>query len=358
MKKKPEILLVYPVENDPQSEIMYEEILNKGGNPVMLPFKLVDGKEETKLSIRKDHLKINGKTHNIKAVFLRGVSVDTPVSIPPYLSYFEAKVWEAKFIKENDRIYFIDSMLKYLENNNALVVNPVSKYLHHNTKTAMFYFLRQHGISVPATFSTNYSVFLNKKLKITNYVVKAGTGIGATRKLNKNTKVNSRELIKTPGLFQEEIKGSTIRIHTVGEKVVLALKIIAGGLDSRTDTKGFTAVELQEQHKNEIIRANKLVGIHFSAWDAIIDEDDKIYLLDCNPGPYIFWIGEHFTRLVLAEAAKFLIAYTQNNSLEEAYEAVSEIKPEFGSVNKIDDDISNHIDYIAYKLKQNSRLRF
>jgi hypothetical protein len=358
MINKPKILIVYPVENDPQSEILYEEILNKGGHPIMLPFKLEKGNQPLSFLFLENKIKIDDDLQNIKAVYLRGIAVDTPLSIPPYHNEFESAVWRAKFIKENYRIYFIESLLKILAKNNVLVANPISSYMNHNTKAQMFNFLKRNGISIPETFTTNDIEYLNHKLlKGKRYVLKSSSGIGATKRIVFDKFNNSESLIKTPSLFQEEIEGKTVRIHTIGDTVVLALKIIANDIDSRTDTKGFELIRLTDEQKSEVKNANNILDIKFSAWDAIIDKNNRIYLLDCNPGPYIFWIGNYYTRLVLGEFAKYLIAYSKNNSLDEANESVSEVEPDITKINKHDESIIHHITDIS-KQFSNQKLRY
>lgn len=358
MTKKPKILIIYPVENDPQSEILYEEILNKGGHPVMLPFKLKKDDKPLPFLFENNKIKIGNELQNIKAVYLRGIAVDTPLSIPPYHNEFESAVWHAKFIKENYRIYFIESLLKMLAKRDVLVANQISAYMNHNTKAQMFHLLKSNGISVPETFTTNDIEYLNYKLSDgKKYVLKSSSGIGATKRIVAGKFQNIESLKKTPALFQEEIEGKTVRIHTVGDTVVLALKIIANDIDSRTDTKGFEIIRLTDEQKSEVINANKILDIKFSAWDAIIDSNKRIFLLDCNPGPYIFWIGNYYTRLVMSELAKYLIVYSKNNSLAEANESVSEAESDIKQIRKHNENIFEHISEIKQKLNE-SRLRY
>ncbi len=352
-KHKPKIMIVSPIENDPQSIILFEEILNKGGNPVLLPFKLYEKEKNHSFGFNFRELFFNEEIINLKAVFIRGVSVDTPITSPAWQSDFEMNIWRAKYIKENYKIFAISSILKELENQGVLVVNGLAKYLYHNMKSGFFSYLRSKGISVPDSMGTNsLSEALNFKNRYEKIVAKSPSGVGAT-KLIKNFKgVADKSLKYTPPMFQQEIKGQTIRIHTVGNKVVLALKIIASDIDSRTDTKGFSYYKMKKEHSDEVLRANSLLNLKFSAWDAIIGEDDKIYLLDCNPGPYIYWIGSYFTRLVKSELARYLVAFAESGDEEIAEGSISVPECKIHRIMKIEEKHR----YVLYNGELNQQL--
>jgi hypothetical protein len=104
--------------------------------------------------------------------------------------------------------------------------------------------------------------------------------------------------------------------------------------DSRTDTRGFSVISLNENVKKEISQIEELLGIHYAAWDIIIDEDERHYLLDLNPGPYIMWIGEYLARQVMGQLARFIIAFNETNDVKKASECVREINPLFKEYTK------------------------
>jgi hypothetical protein len=131
------------------------------------------------------------------------------------------------------------------------------------------------------------------------------------------------ELRRCPALFQERIQGSTIRIHIVGDSMVLALRIIAEGVDSRTGTKEFEQITLPEAETAAIVRANRFLGLHYAAWDGILDAEGRLCYLDCNPGPYVGWLPEAHRRHVFDRLALYLIEFSRTGSIAAASTVVT-----------------------------------
>jgi hypothetical protein len=358
MNKLPQILILSPIENDPQSVILYEEIFNQGGNPILLPFKAFSESKALDIFINDNQTTLDSDLSNVKSVFVRGISTDLPLEIPPYLSELDYLKWKAKYISENYKINTINLLLKMLELNGALIINPLMSYFQHNTKVQFNIMLRKKAVHVPATFGTNSLEFLKKKYdEDSELIIKSPSGVGATRKLSGVHLKQSKALLYTPALFQELIKGNTYRIHTVGDKVVLSLRIFAEDIDSRSDTSGFEVVELNAKHKSQVIKANKILGWKFSAWDAIINQDNEIYLLDGNPGPYIYWIGSYFTRYVMKCFAQYLVNFTSTGSLLSANRAVKPTKLQIQRIYKIDEEINSKYQPISNDWKKDLNFR-
>lgn len=359
---KNKILMFYPVEHDPQSTILMEEILNKGGVPLFLPFKLENDNVISRFGFDytgdRPKITIDDELENIKVVYTRNIAISLPYSSPPYNSRFEYAAWQAKFIKENEKIYFMNSLLNYYEREGAIIANSIYKFLHHNSKSQFFHYLKNEGLNVPESFATNDIRYLQERFENAKLIMKSACGVGATRRLAKELLTDGDSLLRCPAFFQEEIESSTIRVHTVGNKVVLALKIFAQDIDSRSDTSGFEIINLTEEQEYQINKANELIGLHFSAWDVIVSKDDKLWLIDCNPGPYIFWIGEYFTRLYMAELAKYFVKYAETGSIEEANEVVEKVDAMVGRVFKIEKEVMHHIFETLHEWKAPMRQRY
>jgi hypothetical protein len=291
---KPDCLIIAPNNNDPQSVTLYEELVTRGKHPCILPFRNEEKEIVHKIIFSNDELIYGEDISNVKAVYIRCLNTSVPPSIPPLLNQMEFCSWQAKFLKEELKQKVFSSLINLLEKRGALIINPPSSYFHHNTKGQFFSNLESAGLPVPPSFATNDIEFLEKySAKFASLIIKAGYGVGGTRRLQQDIPVDKDELIYCPAVFQNEVKGSTIRVHTVGNKVILALRILSEDIDSRTDSKGFEVVQLSPEHEEMINRANKFLHLQFSAWDVIIDQKGNLYLLDCNPGPYIWWIGPY-----------------------------------------------------------------
>lgn len=351
------VLILYPYLYDPQSVILNEECIKSGIDVLYLPFSINDGDNQC-----GDFCISNGKIiyqgydlSDVKVVFLRALSLSIPADIPAYLSRGEYSLWRAKFISENNRFSTLFSLLNILRKKGVLIINHPEAYYLHNTKSQFYSYLSNQGFSVPEFLSTNDYDAALKFCNRFNCVGKSAYGVGATRKVNTEVFTQECGLNRSPVFFQREIKGSTIRVHTVGERIVLSLKIISEGLDSRSSPTGFEVVDLPEEITKEVIKANKYYNIHYSAWDVILDKKGNYFLLDCNPGPYIYWLGSYFTRYVMSTLAGFIKNYFSCNCIKAVSEELILPKLQFAKlyINKSSCKIDFSTEY-----KEKLRLRF
>ena len=101
-----------------------------------------------------------------------------------------------------------------------------------------------------------------------------------------------------------------------------------GHVDSRTAPTAFRYTAMAPSHRAQVVRATRLLGLHYAAWDGIVGaEDGRLYLLDCNPGPSLMWIGPDFREIVCRGLASYLVAWAQSGSLRQARAAVQAWSP-------------------------------
>ncbi|MBF0612866.1 MAG: hypothetical protein HQL55_17230, partial [Magnetococcales bacterium] len=62
-------------------------------------------------------------------------------------------------------------------------------------------------------------------------------------------------------------------------------------------------------------------------WDVLEGEDGRLFYLDCNPGPFVMWIGPQFVQVVFRQLARYLITYARTGSIQESSKAVSPWRP-------------------------------
>ncbi len=323
MKKK--VLILYPFADDPQSVILCEELVKLGLKVIYLPFRSDDENWCDKgLYIDSDTIYYLGNDiTDVKAVFIRALAFSVPSNQPAYLSRTEQAVWHAKYLQENIRFSSLFSMLEIFRQRGAIIVNHPYAYFQHNTKAQFFSSLFYQGCSVPELISTNDTDIAREFCRKGPCVCKSSYGIGATRTVKSESLADGCGLDKTPAIFQKQVKGDTIRVHTVGTKVVLSLKILSEGIDSRTNTAGFEVFSLPERLQDEIRRINMKYESYYSAWDAIVENENECYLLDFNPGPYIGWIGSYFTRYVMSALALFISLHSEGVSVESTSAALT-----------------------------------
>ena len=208
-------------------------------------------------------------------------------------------------------------------------MNPLtSAYIDHNSKGQFYEKLRGWGFDTPATLTSNDPDAVREFLRVHGEVVfKPAIGIGSTRLLSPNDLTRLDELRGCPVLMQERIRGHVVRVHIVGDSVVLSLRIRAEHIDSRTATEGFDFWQLPPEEEKKLVKVNRRLGLHYSAWDIMVTDGGRHTYLDCNPGPFILWIGEEFVDGVLVQLARYLIAYGRDGTIEAAASAVSPWRP-------------------------------
>jgi len=269
---------------------------------------------------------------NTESVYIRGMAPNTLPALPPLLNPTFYSEWRTRYVREQEYQAVTYSFFELLSAGGKLVVNPLSSYVHHNSKAQFYERMRAHGIQFPRTLTTNdparATAFVQEMHEV---VVKPGIGIGSTRRFREEQLGRTQDITLAPVTMQEFVRGRTYRVHIVGDTVVLSLRIINDMVDSRTEAKGFEYAKLPEAAELDLVRANRLLGIHFAAWDIILADDGRTVCLDCNPGPYLMWIGQEFARAVCSQLARYLIAYAQTRSVAAASARVAPCTPPAGA---------------------------
>jgi glutathione synthase/RimK-type ligase-like ATP-grasp enzyme len=267
---------------------------------------------------------------DVHAVHIRCTSPNTLPAMPPVLNDLSFAELRTAFVREQ---YFQGATYSFFEQlaaQNKLVINQLSTYSDHDSKSQFYEKLRAWGFDAPVTLTTNDPDQADKFIaRFDEVVVKPAIGVGSTRVVTDQDKKRLDEIVLCPVMMQERVVGDTIRVHIVADTVVLALRIISdGGVDSRTATKGFEYFELPEEQQHMLVDANRRLGLHYSAWDVIASPEGRFSYLDCNPGPYIMWIGDENTRAVFQQLANYMIGYSETLSIEEASNRVCRHVPQ------------------------------
>jgi len=257
---------------------------------------------------------------DIRAIHIRCTAPRTLPVLPPVLNDASYADYRHGYIQEQALNAATYGFFEHLHLTGRLVINRLtSAYVDHNSKAQFYGKLRAAGFSVPRTLSTSdpdeAARFLDE---VGDAVVKPAIGVGSTRGVTIEDRARLDELLLCPALFQHRVPGSTIRIHIVGDRVVLPLRILADGIDSRTATRGFESVTLDPEEEAAIVRANRSLGLHYAAWDAILGEDGRLTYLDCNPGPFVMWLPPEHRRTVFGALARYLVTFARTGLLEEA----------------------------------------
>ncbi len=268
---------------------------------------------------------------DIDAVHIRCKAINTPAAVPAVLNTAAYAELRSQFLREQEYQSVTLSFFNRLVAQGKLVINPLTgAYIDHDTKAQFYVKLGAQGFAVPRSLMTDDPdralAFIDE---VSAVVAKPSIGIGSTRKVTEKDLERLDELRVSPVLLQELLVGDTLRVHIVGDCVVLALRVLSeeGQVDSRTNPQGFEYFRLPEAEEQRIVKANRVLGLHYAAWDVLATRDGRYVYLDCNPGPFILWIGPEYTRAVLRGLAVYMLTYVRTHSLEEASRQVRPWRP-------------------------------
>ncbi len=324
MSTSPRIALFANHDSD-QLEALRAIIAREGGTPLMFDIQL-GGPRQPRVTIGAELLSWDGTDFaTVDAVHIRCTAPNT-LPMPPALQNVVSNAERhVQFLREQLYQATTQSFFEALHERGTLVINRLTQgYLEHDTKAQLAEQLRALGFDTPVTLTTNDAertqAFLDRFGEV---IVKPQIGIGSARLIEPQDVARFDELLVCPVLMQERVRGDTIRVHVVGETVVLALRIITDDeVDSRTQTRGFEYRELALEEQAAVVGATRHLGLHYAAWDVIVTPSGRCVLLDCNPGPYIMWIGPQHVDTVLTALARYLLTWSRTRSLQAARDAV------------------------------------
>jgi len=310
-------------DNDNRQILMLRDLLvEEGAEPLVFDLQL-GGASGPKVALGAGHLFWEEVDFSdIAAVHVRCRVLNTPAAVPALMSAPSYSEVRSKFLREQEYQAVAFGFLEQLAAAGKLVVNKIlsGAYIDHDSKAQFYQKLRSWGFSAPQSMMTNDP---NQALafiqKVGQAVAKPSIGIGSTRMVTEADLERLEELRLCPVLIQEYFEGDTLRVHIVGDTVVLVLRILSSGdVDSRTLPKGFEYFKLPEAEERKIVQANRKLGLHFATWDVLATQDGRYVYLDCNPGSYLLWIGEEYARFVLRQLGIYLLGYARTGSIEEA----------------------------------------
>lgn len=323
-------IALFANKDSPQILALRDILREAGATPLVFDIQL-GGESSPNVVISADQLIWSAADFSeIDAVHVRCMALNTPPAVPSVLNVASYCELRSQYLREQEYQSVTFSFFDSLAARGKLVINPLtSAYIDHDSKAQLYEKLYSMGFAVPRSLMTNdperASTFIKE---MGEAIAKPSIGIGSTRKITEADLERLYELKTSPVLMQEYLAGDTIRVHIVGDTVVLALRIISEGqVDSRTDPKGFEYFKLPDEEEQLIVKANRALGLHYAAWDILATEDGRYVYLDCNPGPFIMWIGPDNVHIVLGQLAAYMLAYTRSRSVTEASSRVKAWRP-------------------------------
>ena len=319
---QPHKIALFADNNNRQIQVLRELLLEEGAEPLVFDMQL-GGPSVPKVALGAGRLFWEGVDFSdIAAIHIRCRVLGTPAVVPAVMSAATYSEVRGKYLREHEYQAVAFSFLEQLAAAGKLVVNKVltGAYIDHDTKAQFYQKLRSWGFAAPKSMMTNDPeralAFIQE---VGQAVAKPSIGIGSTRMVTETDLGRLEELRLCPVLMQEFFAGDTLRVHIVGDTVVLALRILSSGdVDSRTLPKGFEYCKLPDEEEQKIVRANRMLGLHFATWDVLATRDGRYVYLDCNPGSFLMWIGEEYARFVLRQLGVYMLSYARTGSIAEA----------------------------------------
>lgn len=312
-----------------QAREIAEAVAEQGGAPLLCDIQ-AGGKAGNTLAIGPGRLSWNGEDFaQVRAVHIRCTALRTLPALPALLNAASHAEYRAQFLREQEYQAATYAFFEHLVGSGRLVVNPLtSAYVDHNSKSQFYEKLRDWGFRAPRSLTTNdpaaAAAFLDM---VGEAVAKPAIGVGSTRLVQPEDRERLDELAEAPALLQERVTGDVARVHVVGGRMVLALRVLSETIDSRTAPQGFEYLELAEEECDLIVRATHALGLRYAGWDAILSEEGRLTYLDCNPGPNLMWITRDFRKVVFDRLATYLLGFVRGGSLEEAAALVTPWRP-------------------------------
>ncbi len=314
-------IAIFANQGHPQVPLLEKAVRSQGGVPLFCDAR-VDGSQG--MAAGDGGLFWNGEDFSrVRAAHVVCAAVSTPPGLSPVRSRAGHLEAAARFLREQERQSALQSFLGMFAASGGLVVNPPGgAWVDHEAKAGFYEKLRAWGFPVPASLATSDAGAARRFIRgVGSAVIKPLAGVGSTRAVS-GADLDEESLAGCPALFQERVEGPVIRAHVVAHEVVLALRVEgSAGADSRTRPERISPVRLRAQAREILVSATRCLGLWYAAWDVVLSGETPV-LLDCNPGPYLLWVGREHAESVLFALAGFLVAFARTGSLTRAARCV------------------------------------
>jgi hypothetical protein len=206
-----------------------------------------------------------------------------------------------------------DTMIRGSEIAPSRVVNRSTAMGSNYSKPYQAQLIRQHGFSIPETLITNNPSLVREFLKRHKRVVyKSICNIRSIVKTFTEKDFIRLNLIRLcPVQFQQFIKGTNIRVHTIGEKAI-ATSIKTDSTDYRYaylkgDSEQLKPMQLPDKLTQHCIALSRALGLSFAGIDLIVTPDNEVFCLEVNPSPAFSYYEKSTGQPIAREVAEFLI---------------------------------------------------
>ncbi len=170
-----------------------------------------------------------------------------------------------------------------------LVINPYHSWAYHHLKLHQYWVLKEHGFRIPRLMAGNNYFDLKHFLAGGRSVAKPAV-TGPVQLVDETSLESHRtSLRERPVIYQQFVKGMSIRAFVLGDKVIAACELPRKEweVDASERIEHMKKIDLPERVQREVVRAAATLDMVFSGVDLQYDEaGGEFYFLECNNAPY------------------------------------------------------------------------
>jgi glutathione synthase/RimK-type ligase-like ATP-grasp enzyme len=282
---------IYGSRADSQCQLLEKAITRRGAKVVLLDSSAITQGED--FSYANGNFIYQGSSlEEIGGWFLRFVMSPLPPFFRAEDQYVLFKDWFNEYMHRQECTSFELAMLLSWSARGIPVVNPPENGGVLQIKTFQLDVARQAGLTTPGTLVTNQKArVLEFQKTVGDVVYKPSMGGALCRVLDQSAIQELDSLAASPVIFQENIKGTGVRVTIVGEEVVSCVRIPSTTLDYRENPayvhgdQIYVTEHLPEKIKEQSLALMRKCGLFFAGIDFILQEDGRWVFLEANSSP-------------------------------------------------------------------------
>lgn len=278
------ILLISEDPIEEMSLLLYEQLKNKT-NVHLIPHNEIPFNKNISFFCKNG--KLLGKIgdidiNEISAIYARFDKINIKENI-------------SETTKQQINIERLNWMNTILENIDAMVINRSSAQYSNSSKLFQSWIIRQYGFKIPNSLITTSEESAKNFIENNKQVIyKSASSERSMVKTFQKEDFDKLHLLKNcPHLFQEQISGTDIRVHTLATGETYACEIQTQKSDYRYDKERILKIiDIPQQIKEQCVKLTLDLGLYLSGIDLRRSDTGDYYCFEVNPSPAFSWYEE------------------------------------------------------------------
>ena len=278
------ILLISEEPIEAMSLLLYEQLKDKT-NVQLIPHTEIPFSKNVSLFCKNG--KLSGKIgdidiKSISAVYARfdKINIEKDVS---------------EITKQQINLERLNWMNTIFENLDAMVINRSSAQYSNSSKLFQSWIIKQYGFKIPNSLITTSEESAKNFIANNKQVIyKSASSERSMVKTFQKEDFEKLHLLKNcPHLFQEQINGTDIRVHTLATGETFACEIKTQKSDYRYDKeRDIKIIDIPQSVKDKCVKLTLDLGLYLSGIDLRRSDNGDYYCFEVNPSPAFSWYEE------------------------------------------------------------------